>query len=238
MHTIAEREYIPGLTEILNDDHQGVELLYKEFVPEMRKFLKKIVEPWNKAEIDDYVQETIIKLIRNDCEALKRLQFAKRRFFKSYLLTCVENTYRSAQRKMEYKVMHWAPELDDDEDNYDAEPTPCTLDLVCVAHSQIPQLASEITENRYAAGLIKAAVGRLSESDQDLVALLAGAMTMKEIAEALGISYAAATSRVNRVRERLKRMIQDDYPDLIEFCHPETFKTKTGRNRTRQRRAA
>jgi RNA polymerase sigma factor (sigma-70 family) len=87
------------------------------------------------------------------------------------------------------------------------------------AHAESPEQATEAKEE---ARRVWQAVGRLDEQDQALVYLryFAGA-SEEETATALGRPKGTVKSRLHRALRKLRRVIEEGYPDLIPTTRTE-----------------
>ncbi len=82
-----------------------------------------------------------------------------------------------------------------------------------IAEGVVPQVAAD-QENLLIAKEENSraydAMGRLSESDRDMLSLAVGGVAYKEIAATLGLSVANVKVRVHRARVKLRQMMNDE----------------------------
>jgi RNA polymerase sigma factor (sigma-70 family) len=212
MATFANREAIPGLTEILNGNKDEFLVLYNKYLQFVRCLVISLVRLRPNCETEDLVQDVMLKLVRGHFSALREFKGQTPEDFQGYLFLIVRNHCRTYWRR------HSA-ELDVIADDYpqealdEVDPDPEEED-----DDDQPKFHHRFTSPVHSAmyrelwDLTLEAMEELPERENAVLQMKGLGMKDREIASDLGIPAGTVATSVNRGRKRLKEVTRQRYP--------------------------
>jgi RNA polymerase sigma-70 factor (ECF subfamily) len=193
VHSLGDHELLIEYVQQQNTEALGILLMrYRRFLfAVLRQRLKE------EADIEDVIQEVALRVIR------EADRYDAKRPMTTWLSIIALNElghflrknrmgWKNSQGRRSYLMAELSPENDAEDFSYENDP----LDIV---------VAAEYSE------MFSTAIADLPIDDKTLVeALFFEDLSRQKFADAIGISLAVLTSRLSRIRRRLRRMLDNE----------------------------
>jgi RNA polymerase sigma-70 factor (ECF subfamily) len=164
----------------------------------IKKVLHRYTALYGEEDIEDMVNSVCLNLVKDDYHKLKAFDPTRGYKLSSWVGLIATNTAHDALRRREPIHQRLEGNRPDDDD------------LPPVQHADDKPLPGDSLETREQWESLHAAIRELSESDQVFLQLYyAEELEPEDIARRMGISVNTVYSRKNKVREKLRRIVED-----------------------------